>query len=101
MSIIFYGRFDFFKIINLMNYEKHLLALVAPQEVGNFIVVVNQTKKEMECVKLHLSGNNNISISNKNFKTAIHDKTLEVIEKLPNDVFSAIKNTWHTNSALH
>lgn len=80
-----------------MNYEKYLFALIYPGETGNSIVVVHQSKSQVDCLKLHTKGNFNLSFTKKKFKSMIHDNILEIIEKLPNDVFIEIRNTWIKN----
>ena len=83
-----------------MDYIKCLIAFTMLGETGNSFVVINQTKKQMECLKLTTIGNENIIIPKKIFKKMLHDNQIELVSKLPNDVFSDIKTTWHNNVAL-
>lgn len=80
-----------------MNYEKYLLALIYPGESGNSIVVINQSKSQVDCLKFHPKGNFNISFTKKKFENMLKEEILEVVSKLPNDVFQDIKKTWNKN----
>ena len=80
-----------------MNYEKHFLALCIPGESGNGIIVVKQSKSQVEGLKIFAGGNANIVIPKKLFKQMIKRGSLEIIEKMPNDVFKDIQLTWRNN----
>lgn len=80
-----------------MNYEKHLLAFVLPGETGNAIIPIEQSKKQVKGLKIFAGGNANFDMPKKMFKQMLSRGHLEVVEKMPNDVFKDIVLTWENN----
>lgn len=80
-----------------MNYEKYFLALVLPGETGHGIIVTCQEKSQVQGLKIFAGGNNNVTIPKKQFKQLLKRGHLEVIEKLPADVYKDIHLTWENN----
>lgn len=83
-----------------MNYEKHLIAFCIPGETGNSIIVTSQEKSQVKALKLFPGGNGNVSISKKKFKHLLSSGKLEVIEKLPKEVYKDFLLTWKNNSKV-
>ena len=80
-----------------MNYEKHFLAFCIPGETGNGIIVTSQDKSQVKGLKIFAGGNVNVEIPKKLFKQMITRGHLEVIDKVPSDVFKDVHLTWKNN----
>lgn len=80
-----------------MNYERHLLAFCLLGETGNSIIVTSQGKKQVKGLKLFPGGNCNVEIPKKEFKQMISRGNLELVEKLPADIYGEFHLTWENN----
>lgn len=80
-----------------MNCEGHLLAFCALGETGNSLVVIKQ-EGLVEGLKLFPGGNKNVIISKKNFKKLLKQEILQVVDKIPEDIFLEFKTAWERNN---
>jgi hypothetical protein len=80
-----------------MNYTGYLLGFCYLGETGNSIIVVEQTKKQVFCLKLFAGGNQNVIINKKEFKQLLSRGVLEPIEKIPTEIYKEFELTWKNN----
>lgn len=80
-----------------MNYTGYLLGFCYLGETGNSIIVVEQAKKQVFCLKLFAGGNVNVVINKKEFKQLLSRGVLEPIEKIPVEIFKEFQLTWKNN----